>query len=157
MTLPPKQFVDIYRRRSENTKKLVEEAIALLKRRDESVTLGAIREAVLELSDGKHRLSQSTILRNPDALKLYQEASGPRRRPRARRMRAYLAELESNDEKSERSAIARLSRKTKADLIIELRKRIHEVERLQEELALLRSQHLDALIPLSIKVVERRR
>jgi hypothetical protein len=115
---PPAWLQPLWKQKRAETVRRVAAAVCFLKRAGKTVTLAAIREAVLKL-DGVS-ISTNTIQRNEEAYQLYQQhaAAGPAKSPS--RHRALIALQKSTPDAHRaalRAKIARLRRQTKDMLI----------------------------------------
>lgn len=149
---PPEHLKAYYASRKQSTSVLIEKAIAKLKREKKRISFASIREAAYEI-DGSRKLSESTIARNPDAYRMYLAASGNLPKPRSPSMRWLLRDIPEADRESEAKELQKLRRKSKADLVMHVRRGIREIRKLESELKVLRSEILDKAAPAGIRTL----
>lgn len=147
----PAHLQEQYRRKVDETVELTRRSIALLRQRNEKVSYATLREASFEVSKGLRRLSASTIVRNQSAHNLYEAAASNKTRVRRMRVPRSVSDLPVEEQKAERLLLYRLARKSKTELVGELRATQKVVSRLKKELSRLRADRLDASLPASIR------
>ena len=148
MKSPPPQLRSYYEARKRRTASAVNNAVLYLRKNNLRISLASIREAVSKQSDGRHRISESTIQRNPEARKLYMNAATAKPRNQSLLTKRHLEQLSEGDRVLERSALTSFRRKTKTELVLHASQQEQKIRHLEKELAHLRAVALEKKLSL---------
>lgn len=138
MNRGPAHLREYYARRKRETAALIKAAIGHLKTHNRPVSYASIREAVIELSGGARRISESTIMRNAGARQLYLKSSTSRPRNQHLIAKRYLVSLPEVERSAEQKSINSLRKKSRIDLAILVRQGELQTQKLENELSHLR-------------------
>ena len=140
-------------RRKADTAKVVASAIEHLRERGRSVSLASIRDAAMQVPEGR-RLSENTIVKNPGAYELYKAARKPQATHKAAATRWLIRDLPENERAAAKDIVDALRRKSKSDLVLLGWTNAQQIRSLQAQIKTLRAATLDAVVPASVKVLK---
>lgn len=145
----PHQLLSHYEQTKKDTAELVAQAIALIKKRKQEVSLASISQATFEITNGERRVAESTIQRNSEASNQHAALALAPIKKSGLKARLRLRNLPENERAKEAGVISRLMRKSKSDLVLELIDANRLLEKREVELSTLRAKILESITPKS--------